>query len=303
MINAHRVKLAMFNSQLYLICTYDRSNQDLKYYPIISIYKHVETFDESFLRHETSLRNESQISRIESIHHLPGKDLIFMRQKESIVVYWFNGNTFVFFTEIQPNFGSNHDGLRDQANELSTDSYERKSITNFAVSEMPNSKPLLVTAFDNELVLHYQIYDSFHSSLIHLKSVPPGYRLKHVKAYYWNMDYYICLSFEAFINGYSGSPNLERFTQIRRVVLKTPESNEDIRTYEFCEMDLKRRLENGIHHVMKLDRKSQQLLVINAEKPEIDVDVIVDQTFVTEQVLPEIELSVEGTFVWFLNLF
>ena len=298
MVNAHRIKLAILNSQLYLICTYDRSKDDLKYYPIISVYKHVETFEQSFLRHESSLRNESQISRIESIHHLPGKDLIFMRQHESVIVYWFNGNAFVFFAEIRPEVHSGN----------SPPNYQ-PSVTNFAVSEMPNSKPFLVSAYGNDLAIHYQIYDSFHSSVIQLSNIPPGYILKDMKAYYWNMDYYLSLSFE-LVDLYASDSNVLSFSQLRRVVLRTPESNDDIRTYEFCEMDLKKRLEHGIEHLQRLDRQSEQLLVINPRQPEINVDVIVEQNLITEQNLPEIQLQVQGKcsiissfFLFFLFFF
>lgn len=279
-LNANRLKLAMFDGGLYLICSHrappmDSTNEMEE--SGLNIFQYIEEMEgvrgTSRIAFLSAVNNASMTVR--GMFHLSGNnDFIFLLMDENIDVYWWDGRTLIYYDTL----------------------YERKPIT-FDLWKLETMPPLIISSDGLVLHLYYKEYSKFvrHELLL---SPQPGYSVDKMKLFDANGFYYVWVKFADLSSAQARSS----YVQILKVHIRRPDDDEEIYNLDTCLADLKARIDRGVSTAYSLDRRSQDLLVITPEKPWIEVDVIVNDTFRTHRVAPQIHLKVPGKVVNFVVL-
>ncbi|KPM04773.1 hypothetical protein QR98_0032270, partial [Sarcoptes scabiei] len=281
-LNAHRIKLAFLDGKLFLICSYDHhrsyffeSNDfDQDQSNLINVFQFIENLD---AEHGNRIIFISSVNNFTSdsprtIHHMSGNnDFFFLIKSNTIDVYWWDGHSLIYYDTIANNYP-----------------------LAFALEKLLDLPPLILSTNGHDLNLYYKVYSKFIRHKLDL-FIDNQYVLDQIEVFTSNQQYFVWLKFSAKNDQLV---SVKHYSQFARIKTRKPESNDEIHNLDTCLNDLKDRIERGLQQITTLKRKSEDLLVITPEKPEIDVDVIVNDTFQTEQVKPQFfSLSIPGNVI------
>ncbi|KAH9426339.1 hypothetical protein DERP_010907 [Dermatophagoides pteronyssinus] len=291
-LNANHVKLATMDQSIYLICSYNhqmsrssRSSIDIDHHHhndnFLNVFKLIEHVDHHHkdddhygsyrLQFISSVNNQTRFdNEPQSIHHLTGNnDFIFLVKLNDIDVYWWDGNSLLYYDTIVDDYGHQY------AN--------HKWIRSFALAKLLDQPPLIMSTNGKSLNLYYKIYSKFiHNQLDLLIDWNQNY-LDQIEIFTSNRQYFVWLK---FVTDNNDDDQPKYYCQFARVKSRQPESNEQIYNLDTCLMDLRERIDRGLQTVQTLKQKSENLLVISSEQPYIDVDVDID-TMEINHLIPE----------------
>lgn len=291
--NANRVKLARLNSGIYFICSYARNElvsrslnghaanalNIFKYEVQITSNNGKQEHIEHKINKYATVQNETFIGNVKGLFHMNDvEDYFFVVKKDSIVVYWWDGMTLIYFDTI----------------------VERELVRSFGLAKMDKIIPLIVSSDGQELTIHYKEFDQFTTKKYRNVPIPDGYELKKIQVFSWADKYYVWTLFHQFdyfpdATGQQSRKRLVSFGKISHVTLDEPEDSGSFRTYMQCMANLRSRLADGIKRSANLSTIAQQLLVISPTRPEVNVDVYVDEIMRSQKAPPALNLVIPNS--------
>jgi len=97
--------------------------------------------NEHQIRFQSAIQNETFIANVIAIHHLrdSGEDYFFLVRRDSIVVYWWDGMSLIYYDTLTA----------------------RSRVRSFGVAKRQGIQPLIVSSDGRGFTLHYKKYGAF----------------------------------------------------------------------------------------------------------------------------------------------